>query len=688
MLNVAGSPRAWKGVLPIVFLLLGMSLSAGIAFAGLPADKGAAASPVSKSAVSTQEFELAYNRYNGQPSPTPIPNCGLYWRIVDSPNVGQTSSVLYDVAIVSATDMWAVGYYISQSDDYQTLIMRWDGNQWNLVPSPNVGDGDNALRGISVVSANDVWAVGEYSTPQVTTKALILHWDGSQWSVVAGPDIGDSDSLNQVDAITSNDVWAVGEYGVKGGSRPLTVHWDGFVWTEVATPFEGQYNTLRGVSAVGANDIWAVGNYYESTFGFAAFILHWDGIAWSRVPTPKLPGESNLMSVSAISADDAWAVGYLIEDGISYHTFVLQWTGADWIWVPSPSSADNDILLDVSALSPGDVWAVGWSIETVQGRSQTFTIHWDGSMWTRVPSPNSDFGVNRLYGVAAVWANDVWAVGHYADRVTLVARYSDPCASSTTTPVATNTAIATSTPTITSPPTITNTPTETPTGTATSTRTNTPMPTPTMCTLTFTDVPPIHTFYVHVRCLACKGILGGYSDGSFRPNNDITRGQLSKIVANSAGFNEPVSGQTFEDVLPGSIFYAFIERMASRGIIGGYLCGGTGEPCGTSNKPYFRPNANATRGQISKIVSNAKGYNDPTGSQIFEDVPPGSAFYDWVQRLASRGIIGGYPCGSPGEPCGAGNKPYFRPNNNATRGQVSKIVANTFFPGCNPPDRP
>jgi hypothetical protein len=731
MSNTAGLLKGWKGVLPVIFMLLGVSLSAGIALAGLPAGTGGSASPLSKNTqaaaqgrhvapvrdkmeipvragdsskarnpdkalygqhtrlnettISSQDFERAYNRYDGQASPTPIPGCGLYWRIVDSPSAGQTSSVLYDVAIVSATDVWAVGYFISESDDYQTLIMRWNGNQWNLVPSPNMGDGDNTLFGISVISANDAWAVGEYSTPQVTTKALILHWDGGQWSIIDGPDIGDSDSLNQVDVITSNDVWAVGEYGVKGGSRSLAMHWDGSTWTQVATPFEGQYNALRGVSAVGANDIWAVGNYYESSFGFEAFILHWDGTAWNRVPVPNLPGESNLNSVSAISASDAWAVGYYIEDGISYHTFVLQWTGADWTWVSSPRSPDNDTLLDVSALSPSDVWAVGWSHETVQGSSQTITIHWDGSTWTRVPSPNSDLGVNYLYGVVAVGANDVWAVGGYAGGVTLVERYSDPCASPTNTPAATDTPVATSTPTITNTPTSTNIPTETPIGTVTSTRTNTPMPTPTACTLSFTDVPQSNAFYVHVRCLACRGILGGYSDGTFRPNNDITRGQLSKIVANSAGFNEPVSGQTFQDVLIGSTFYAFIERMAARGIIGGYACGGMGEPCGASNKPYFRPNANATRGQISKIVSNAKGYNDPTGSQIFEDVPPGSAFYDWVQRLASRGIMGGYPCGGPGEPCGSGNKPYFRPNNNATRGQVSKIVANTFFPGCNPP---
>ncbi|HEX9988380.1 MAG TPA: S-layer homology domain-containing protein [Chloroflexia bacterium] len=221
-------------------------------------------------------------------------------------------------------------------------------------------------------------------------------------------------------------------------------------------------------------------------------------------------------------------------------------------------------------------------------------------------------------------------------------------------------------------------------GTATTTRTRTPVATTTAtaCPVQFTDVPANSTFYSQIRCLACKGIMGGYSDNTFRPNNNVTRGQLSKIVANSAGFNEPASGQTFEDVKPGSTFYEYIERMASRAIIGGYPCGGTGEPCGNGDKPYFRPNANATRGQISKIVSEAADINDPVSGQTYEDMPSTNTFYVWIERLTARGVMSGYPCGSPGEPCKSGNRSYFRPNNNATRGQTSKIVANTFFPNC------
>jgi hypothetical protein len=206
-------------------------------------------------------------------------------------------------------------------------------------------------------------------------------------------------------------------------------------------------------------------------------------------------------------------------------------------------------------------------------------------------------------------------------------------------------------------------------------------------------VPEGSTFYDFIRCMACRGIITGYTSGCetgdpcFRPNNNVTRGQLSKIVSNAAGFDDDPGGQQFEDVVEGSTFYDFIGRLANRDIIEGYACGGVGEPCvPPGNMPYFRPNANVTRGQISKIVSEAAGYTDVPGDQQFEDVLPGSTFYDWIWRLADREIMSGYPCGGAGEPCVAPNNfPYFRPANNATRGQASKIVANTFFPGCYTP---
>lgn len=284
-------------------------------------------------------------------------------------------------------------------------------------------------------------------------------------------------------------------------------------------------------------------------------------------------------------------------------------------------------------------------------------------------------------------------------------------ATGTATGAATETATASPTPNGSETPTptldLSTTPTETGTATATETPTEQPTETatptatlvPSTCELVFEDVPIGSPFYQFVQCLACKNILRGYpcggegepcngnNDPYFRTYAPITRGQLAKIVSNSSGFNDPTGFAVFEDVPePTNAFFIWVQRLANRGIMSGYPCGGPDEPCvPPGNKRYFRPNAQATRGQIAKIVSNTAGFNDPPGVQVFEDVPPGHTFYDFVQRLANRSVIGGYACGEPGEPCvPPQNMAYFRPNTTATRGQVSKIVSNTFFPECGP----
>src|SRR5690349_19121150 len=201
----------------------------------------------------------------------------------------------------------------------------------------------------------------------------------------------------------------------------------------------------------------------------------------------------------------------------------------------------------------------------------------------------------------------------------------------------------------------------------------------------YTDVPLGSPFYTYIQCLACRGIISGYSDGTYRPGGNVTRGQVSKIVASAAGLGGTPAGQTFEDVPPTQPFYLWVERLAAAGAISGYGCSGPGEPCvPPGNRPYFRPGGGLTRGQLAKIDAQAAGYADPvpTTQQTFADVPPGQPFWLWIERVAARTIISGYACGGPGEPCDPAQRPYFRPGAGVTRGQTAKVVSNTFFPNC------
>ena len=83
------------------------------------------------------------------------------------------------------------------------------------------------------------------------------------------------------------------------------------------------------------------------------------------------------------------------------------------------------------------------------------------------------------------------------------------------------------------------------------------------------------------------------SYGTYRPGNAVTRGQLAKIAANAANYQDAVSAQTFTDVPASHPFYLYIERMVRHGILSGYADG------------TFRPANEVTRGQTTKIVSSA-----------------------------------------------------------------------------------
>jgi hypothetical protein len=181
-----------------------------------------------------------------------------------------------------------------------------------------------------------------------------------------------------------------------------------------------------------------------------------------------------------------------------------------------------------------------------------------------------------------------------------------PCVTNSPTPTATRTSIATPTRT----PTATTTRTPTPTPTRALTATGTPptpsvtttiTPTPTQCSMSFIDVLATDWFYEFVRCLYCRGAISGYGDGTFRPYNNTTRGQMTKIVvlANAIPIYTPPT-PTFRDVSAGHTFYPYIETAYRHGIIV-ETAYAHGIISGYSDHT-FRPGNSATRGQICKIV--------------------------------------------------------------------------------------
>lgn len=87
----------------------------------------------------------------------------------------------------------------------------------------------------------------------------------------------------------------------------------------------------------------------------------------------------------------------------------------------------------------------------------------------------------------------------------------------------------------------------------------------------------------------------------------LATGSGSYVYAAAAPSVTCPGGQCFEDVPSSNPFYAYINSLYQDNIIGGYTCGGVGEPCvSPNNRPYYRPNNNVTRAQMSKFVDNGR----------------------------------------------------------------------------------
>ena len=80
----------------------------------------------------------------------------------------------------------------------------------------------------------------------------------------------------------------------------------------------------------------------------------------------------------------------------------------------------------------------------------------------------------------------------------------------------------------------------------------------------------------------------------------------------------PAVVSLFEDVPDNGPFTAFINNIYTAGIVGGYTCGGAGEPCiAPANRPYYRPAANVSRQQMSKFLDlGRRNIADATGISL------------------------------------------------------------------------
>ena len=163
----------------------------------------------------------------------------------------------------------------------------------------------------------------------------------------------------------------------------------------------------------------------------------------------------------------------------------------------------------------------------------------------------------------------------------------------------------------------------------------------------------------YVDFLYNAGITTGYDDGTFRPNDNISRQQFAVMLFRYLGLD---GGQYESVTLPfadtasiGSYALTAVKALYTEGIISGTT--------GSDGKLYFNPGGSLTRAQAAAMIGRTQDKGYATVELTFSDaasIPSYATFY--IQTMAAQGVISGYADGT------------FKPGSNITRGQMAKIL--------------
>jgi hypothetical protein len=355
------------------------------------------------------------------------------WQVLRSvsPEPTQVDDSLFTgVSMASPSEGWAVGSFSNPDAVNQPLAEHWGGQAWRITatpPLPTTG-ASGVLNGVDEVGPANVWAAGSFDLTAGGTRTLIENFTGKSWAVVPSPNPftgpGADDELNAVGGTSASDLWAVGfDFDGNTIANGLFEHFNGTTWDSVPAPSAPGIPDFAAVSAVSSTDVWAVGTSLAATDSTLA--AHWDGQTWQLVTTPCLSGativvaedgcqqsQNDLTGVTAVAANNVWASGYEIESNNFHRPYVLHWDGKNWSLMKTPNAGNTgSSLFGLTALSASDVWAVGHS-QNGNGLITTLTEQFNGSTWSVVPSPNPGLlGADTLFGVAATGGSQLFAIG-------------------------------------------------------------------------------------------------------------------------------------------------------------------------------------------------------------------------------------------------------------------------------------
>ena len=140
----------------------------------------------------------------------------------------------------------------------------------------------------------------------------------------------------------------------------------------------------------------------------------------------------------------------------------------------------------------------------------------------------------------------------------------------------------------------------------------------------FSDVPGTHALNTAISTIANAGIINGYPDGTFRPDNTITRAEFASILSKFVD----VTGEevSFSDV-SGHWAENVITDIAAAGWINGYEDG------------TFRPDGLITRAEAVKILNAAANRTFNGNAVALNDVPADAWYYKEIEAAVSGKTI-------------------------------------------------
>jgi len=327
---------------------------------------------------------------------------------------------LYDVHAFAPDSAWAVGsrwQEIGGQTNSFAWILHWNGTTFTEIPCPSPGvPGLRTwceLLAVGGSGPNDVWAAGQYerqhpNNGHIGPQMFFLHWNGSAWTHVPEPlpqfsymASSSGAHVNKILAFAANDVWFLGRWSgdqfTSGG--PLALRWNGssFQFANVATP-PNTNNYWRWVDADGPSpsQMWAVGAVNGA--GYGTMVGEWNGSSFTPRAIPTLPiTYYELMAVGVVSSTDVWVAGSekTLNPSTPIAPYTIHWNGSTWTRVPT-----TGYVREFLAIASDDVWAFGTTIE-----------HWNGTAWTVVATYADTQLSAQSWGVTAAGPCELLTVG-------------------------------------------------------------------------------------------------------------------------------------------------------------------------------------------------------------------------------------------------------------------------------------